>query len=282
MATVIGPPANLVEFDPSLSSPEEVVLHTFDSILGLSGITEIQPDVFIITGANTTGENIMDPPLNATGVWRVDFNQGNGTVPAVELIANPTAPAVTDFNGLTTYNESLILASASFEDSVFALDVNTGDYWEVIKDATMPSINGIKLNDGFLYWTSTDGFFRAELYEDLTIGAVQNLTTGSFDDFAVSPNGFAVSGNAASAGYKYAYIAGIENVIEEVVLDAASGEVISTGVVDGATNSTTVARPTGCEFGRTKDQENKLFCTTGGAMSTNFEIGGQLLELTLY
>lgn len=278
LTTVIGPPANLFSFDPTAEDPEPVLLGTFPSILGLSGITEVSHDVFYITGANTTGSNIEDPPVNATKVWKVDFNQGGDDSPTIELIAEPVLPLVTDFNGMTTFNESIILASATFQDTVVAMDINTGDYWTAFDDSKMSSINGIKVgSDGYLYWTASSGALRAPLYENLTIGAAEVLYSGSYDDFAVSYDGFALATN----GSRYLYVADNEDLIQQLIVDATGNVTSATTAAEG-NNATTFGKPTGCDFGRTTEQKNKVFCTTGGSLTAGSDVGGQLFEITLY
>lgn len=279
LTTVIGPPANLFSIDPTEEDPEPVLISTFPSILGLSGITEVSHDVFYITGANTTGSNISDPPKNATKVWRVDFNQGSADSPKIDLIAEPVLPLVTDFNGLTTFNESIILASASFQDTVVAMDVNTGDYWTAFDDAEMSDINGIKAGaDGYLYWTSTSGAVRAPLYDNLTIGTSEVLYSGSYDDLAVSYDGFKLATN----GTRYLYMADNEDIIQQLVVDEITGNVTSATTAIESNNATTIGKPTACDFGRTAEQKNKVYCTTGGSLTAGSTIGGQLFEITLY
>lgn len=278
LTTVIGPPANLLSFDPSEANPKPVLISTFPSILGLSGITEVSHDVFYITGANTTGSNISDPPKNATKVWKVDFNTGCGNSPTIELIAEPVLPLVTDFNGLTTFNESIILASASFESTVVAMDINTGDYWTVFEDSEMSDINGIKVaQDGYLYWTSNSGVVRAPLNDDLTLGTSEVLSTGSYDDLAVSYDGFKLAAN----GTRYLYAADNEDLIQQIIVDEATGNVTAATTAATSDNSTTFGKPTACDFGRTAAQKNKVYCTTGGSL-TDSTLGGQLFEITLY
>lgn len=278
LTTVIGPPANFFSFDPSLKDPKPVLLATFPSILGLSGITEVSHDVFYITGANTTGSNIEDPPKNATKVWKVDFNGRADHDPKITLIAEPKLPLVTDFNGLTTFNSSIILASATFQDTVVALDVNTGKYWTAFKDANMTQINGIKVAaDGYLYWTATSGLLRAKLYKNLTIGAAEALYTGSYDDFQISYDGFKLAKN----GKRYAYMADNMDAVQQLVFNDKTGVVSNATLVAETTNTTTWGKATACDFGRTAEQKNKVFCTSGGSL-TGGTLGGQLFEITLY
>ncbi|KAJ4393448.1 hypothetical protein N0V93_002658 [Gnomoniopsis smithogilvyi] len=279
LTTVIGPPANLFSIDPTEENPEPVLISTFPSILGLSGITEVSHDVFYITGANTTGSNISDPPKNATKVWRVDFNQGGSNSPKIDLIAEPVLPLVTDFNGLTTFNESIILASATFQDTVVAMDINTGDYWTAFNNSEMSDINGIKAgSDGYLYWTATSGAVRAPLYENLTLGTAEVLYSGSYDDLAVSYDGFKLATN----GTRYLYVADNEDIIQQLVVDSTTGNVTSATTAIESNNATTVGKPTGCDFGRTAEQKNKIYCTTGGSLTSGSTLGGQLFEITLY
>ncbi|PWY96054.1 hypothetical protein BO94DRAFT_542132 [Aspergillus sclerotioniger CBS 115572] len=269
LATEIGPPANLLAFDPRSPSPKKHILHTFDSVLGLSGITEAAHDIFYVTGANTTSANIDDPPKNATHVWRVDFNIGNGTAPEITLIARPTAP--TGFNGLAAFNETIILASASYQDSIFAVDTTTGYTWEAIKQTNlMSSINGLKIQDGFVYWTAGGDLYRALLYNNVTAGVGELIVKGtSFDDFAIAPDGF-----RAGNGRKYVYAAtAAENTIMEISFDLEGGE-NRTEVVAGDLDSTEIAEPTGCAFGRGEGEVNVLYVTTGGGSAVAVDVDG--------
>ncbi|KAJ5557316.1 hypothetical protein N7494_001231 [Penicillium frequentans] len=286
LATEIGPPANLLAFDPREKHPKKKVIKDFTPVLGLSGITEGAHDVFYVAGANTTSDNISDPPTNATHVWEVDFNK-NSEHPQIKLLCRPTAP--TGFNGLTSFNETILLASASYQDSIFAIDTKTGRTWEAIKQTSlMSSINGIKVSDGFVYWTANGALYRAELYPDVTAGTGQLIFKGSaFDDFAIAPNGFALNSTYGS-DYKFAYLAtAAYNTIEQVIF-TRNGTAVGHEIIAGAEDSTEVAEPTGAFFGRGEGQLNKLYVTTGGASAVNVDVNGtdvavgaQLLEIQL-
>ncbi|GAQ40504.1 hypothetical protein AtubIFM55763_003178 [Aspergillus tubingensis] len=268
LATEIGPPASLLSFDPRSSSPKKNVIHTFSSVLGLSGITEAAHDVFYVTGANTTSDNISDPPKNATHVWRVDFS-ANADAPDIKLIARPTAP--TGFNGLAAFNETIILASASYQDSIFAIDTTTGYTWEAIKDANlMSSINGLKVQDDFVYWTANGALYRAQLYSNVTAGPGELIVQSTaFDDFAVAPDGF-----RAASGRKFAYAAtAAMNTVMQISFDLQGGRNL-TSVIAGSLDSTEVAEPTGCAFGRGEGEMDWLYVTTGGASAVNVDVDG--------
>ena len=284
LATEIGPPASLLSIDPRTPGQKQVI-HTFDSVLGLSGITETTRDIFYITGANTTGSNIQDPPKNATHVWRVDFTS-NATKPEIELICRPTAP--TGFNGLTTFNDTIILASATFQESIFAIDTTTGYTWEAIKKSNMSSINGIKVDSGYVYWTSGSVFARSKLYPNVTAGPAEviSVATNNFDDFSLAPMGFVpISGNSSTnCTRRYAYMAdSVANTIMQISFDGVTGGNAESVVIAGAENSTAIAQPTATIFGSGEGQYGKLYITTGGGGGVDVvgPVGAQLLEVSL-
>ena len=242
LATEIGPPANLLAFNPRSPFPPK----NHPTYLRLRPRPlrhhEAAHDIFYITGANTTSANIGDPLTNTTHVWRVDFTgNANSTNPNVTLIARPTAP--TGFNGLAAFNETIILA----------VDTTTGYTWEAIKDEDlMSSLNGLKVQDGFVYWTAGGDFCRARLYDNVTAGPGEVIAQGtSFDDYAVAPDGF-----RAASGRKYAYAAtAAQNPVMEISFDLEGGR-NRTEVVAGDLDSTEIAEPTGCAFGREKGEAN--------------------------
>ncbi|KAJ5261233.1 hypothetical protein N7478_011828 [Penicillium angulare] len=272
LATEIGPPANLLAFDPRERHPKKTVIRDFTSVLGLSGITEGAHDVFYVAGANTTSDNISDPPTNATHVWEVDFNT-NGEQPKIKLLCRPTAP--TGFNGLTAFNETILLASATYQDAIFAIDTETGRTWEAIEqDSLMSAINGIKVSDGFVYWSANGALYRAELYPNVTASTGQLVYQASqIDDFAISPNGFALNSTYGS-NYTFAYLAGAAgNTIEQVIF-TRNGTAIGGEIIAGSEDSTEVAEPTGVFFGRGKGELNTIFVTTAGASAVNVDVNG--------
>ncbi|KAJ5734915.1 uncharacterized protein N7483_000040 [Penicillium malachiteum] len=286
LATEIGPPANLLAFDPQETPVQKKVIQDFTSILGLDGITEGPHDVFYVAGSNTTSDNISDPPTNATHVWEVDFNTDSGN-PKIKLLCRPMAP--TGFNGLTTFNETILLASASYQDAIFAIDTQTGRTWEAIKqESLMSMINGIKVSDGFVYWTAGGALYRAELYSNVTAGTGQLIYQGSeYDDFAISPNGFALNSTFGS-DYTFAYLATAGgNTIDQVIF-TQNGTAVGAETIAGSEDSTEIAEPTGVFFGRGDDELNKIYMTTGGASAVNVDVNGtdvavgaQLLEIQL-
>ncbi|KUJ08299.1 uncharacterized protein LY89DRAFT_711717 [Mollisia scopiformis] len=129
LTTEIGPPARLLAFNANEANPEKQVLVTSDTVLGLSGISEGAHDVFYVTGANTTSDNIEDPPTNATYVWEVDFTQ-NATLPAMEddLIIDINGIKVKDgylaklYSNVTAGVGKVIVNASPLDDFVIAPD----------------------------------------------------------------------------------------------------------------------------------------------------------------
>lgn len=290
LATEIGPPASLLQFDPTQKDPQPTTIMTFDTVLGLSGIAEGAHDVFYVTGANTTADNIEDPPTNATHVWQVDFNSldHNGK-PKITLICRPEAP--TGFNGMAAYNETIILATATYQDAIFAIDVTTGYTWEAMKQDTMTQINGIKFQDGYVYWAASGDFVRAPVYEDITAGTGEIIASFSaIDDFAIAPVGYRTKKtHSADRKYAYAATAGYNSILQiSWNGNNATGFDNKTAIIAGSEYSTEIAEPTGGFFGRGPGQWNKLYVTTGGGSGEAVDVdgvetavGAQLLEIQL-
>ncbi|KAJ5606860.1 hypothetical protein N7537_003479 [Penicillium hordei] len=240
----------------------------FHLVLGLSGITEGAHDVFYVTGANTTSNNTGNLPKNATHTWEVDFTK-DGDNSKIKLLCRPTAP--TRFNGLARFNDTILLATASYQDSIFAFDTRIGRIWEAIKqESLMSSINGIKVSDSFVYWTANS----ALAIPNVTAGTGQLIFQGSaFDDFAVSPSGFALN-STYSANYKFAYLStSAGNTIEQVIF-TRNGTTIGSEIIAGSEDLTEVAEPTGVFFGRGEGQLNKIYVTTGGGSGVNVDVNG--------
>lgn len=269
-------------FDPSEANPEKKVLYIFSTALGLSGITEAAHGVFYVTGANTTASNIEGPPKKRNSRVAHRFTNSTDNDPIITLIAWPTAP--TGFNGMAAFNETILLAAATYQDSIFAIDVTTGETWEAIKDDLMTQINGIKVQDGYVYWTAGGDFCRAHLYSNVATGAGEIIAQGTaFDDFAVAPDGF---NNATDRKYAYATTPG-ENSIMQIRFNK-NGGINETTIIAGSLDSTEIAEPTSCAFGLGEGQPNKLYITTGGGSRLNVEVdgvetavGAQLLEIQL-
>ncbi|KAK0702273.1 hypothetical protein B0H67DRAFT_676425 [Lasiosphaeris hirsuta] len=146
----------------TVASPAASVIHTFVDASGISGITEIAPDVFaLITGvwdlATTRAE------LGSLAVWTVDFTGlPNPLVKFVTSIENSTI-----FSGIVRHpsNPEILSAADSALGAVWRIDLTSGVYNVAFSSpllaptGTAPGtnlgINGIKAAGSHVYFTNS-------------------------------------------------------------------------------------------------------------------------------
>lgn len=168
LVTVLNVP-QLLQVDP-LSLQESFLIHEFpnpDKSDGLIGIVEMGKDVFYALHGNFTISDTEGSP-GTYSVWKVDMNTfkggENGTVVAPATVSLFTKiPEAAGPNGLTALNKYEILIADCKLGVIFKLNVKSEAYEIVIKDPLMTAgprlsslgVNGIKILDGFLYFTNT-------------------------------------------------------------------------------------------------------------------------------
>ncbi|KAL6901481.1 hypothetical protein GGI43DRAFT_422402 [Trichoderma evansii] len=281
-------------FDPSATGPSEPLLvHEFDQSLGLAGIAEYQPDVFAVISGNTSFTTTVQV-AGTWNVWSVDLrgveiSTENGQAqlsspPVVKKIAY-VEPAQF-LNGLTVLSEAdqTLLISDVNGGVIWSLDIKTGNYKVAINDtltALYPSfpfsasgVDGVHVRGNSAYFTNFGNgtFNKVPINEDgtpagpVTTIAHSNTPLHQFDDFT-----FDCEGNAY-------VVTGGGNTIEMISADGKTQVVIA-----GSLNSTVIAEPTSCAFGRGPNDKNILYVVTAGGMETpvdgNTIIGGQLLAI---
>ena len=287
LLTLLNAP-ELYLLDPTLNQPPTLV-YRFPYVLGLSGIAEIAPDVFAVGAGNyslATGKN--EP--GSWSVWRVDLSDSsassNGTLtPAssVSKIADVTEAAF--INGMSQLSQEYLLLGDILGGVVFRLDINTGAYTQVIADAltaVVPQplfgsvgIDGLHArDDGFLYFASAGKniFAKIPIHADGTpAGNASVITsvpasTDYYDDFAF--------GRKTGAAY---LVTGSGNSIEKVSRNG-HGEIIA-----GSLNSTAIAEPTSCAFGRGVTDQGILYVITSGGLAApvngNITVGAQVVAV---
>ncbi|CZR67027.1 uncharacterized protein PAC_16926 [Phialocephala subalpina] len=249
--------------DPTSSSPP-VLVHNFTSIYaGCLGITETSKDVFYVVAQAPFDGNFVKTS-GSSSIFKVDLTASGDNVTANALVTKVTDIPEADFlNGMTTLNAAagLVLVADSYNGWVYRLDVNTGNYSVVIDDPKMKylpgsltnlGINGIKIRDGYLYWTNTGSpdFSRIQinsLGEPLGNSTVV-ATVHNADDFVFAEDGVA-------------WVA--QNQIESLSV-VENG---TTTLVAGNPNSTVLAGVTAGEFGRVGGTEKILYFTTNGGLA---------------
>lgn len=153
----------LYTLDPTARSPAPKAIHTFPNGTSLTGLTEIEPDIFaVISGIFDL--SIGAALLGSLNVWTVNLRDQTPDVKHITSIANSTM-----FNGIASIPEYpyLILTADSNLGAVWKVDLRTGAYGVAFADplfetrADLPAsggnlgIDGIKIRDGYLYWANS-------------------------------------------------------------------------------------------------------------------------------
>ncbi|KAF2183463.1 hypothetical protein K469DRAFT_582736 [Zopfia rhizophila CBS 207.26] len=258
---------------PSTNQPSATLIHSFTCSTSVLGITELAPDVFAVISGNytTTGGSVP----GTYSVWNVDLN---GPTAKVEKIAG--VPEGQLLNGIAALNEHTLLIADSNAGNVILLDTTTGKS-EVVLDhesmkpvpgAPIPiGINGLKIHDGYLYYTNsfqeTLSRVKVDRKTGTAVGAFETVATNLplADDFDVAKDG------TAFVTQNYG------NVVNRVGVD---GKV---EVIAGNLNSSVVAGPTGAVLGKTwRDMDVLYVSTTGGLGSPvngTFTEGGKVVAV---
>ncbi|KAH8800171.1 quino protein amine dehydrogenase beta chain-like protein [Xylogone sp. PMI_703] len=266
----------------SPTRPEEpVLLYTFPKVLGLVGITELQPDIFYVVAGNfsvATG----DFGVGSYSVWKVDLTSysKHHSIVVDKVTDMPEAHLLNGNEVLTeTKDGGIIIIADSARGVVWQLDVQTKKYSILVdlpemKPTTLSpfqlGINGIKVRDSYLYWTAgvDESFNRVKINTSgQAVGKVEAIRTGRFgDDFVLDKHG-----NAWIATQ-------INNTIEVISQDFKKQRVVL-----GDLKSLTVPGATACRFGRTKDSLHTLYVSTGGGLlapiNGTVTEGGKLLAV---
>jgi len=257
LLTMITKP-ELYLVDPT--KPEEAVLvHTFSEVGMLSGIVEVEDDVFCVAGGNYSLQTFQSEH-GSYKIWKVDMKSfDTDSKVTVKEIAHVTGSGL--LNGMEYLSKSSILVADSDVGCVWKIGVNDGKIENLIevdemKPPTPPAlpmgINGIKVHDGYLYWSNTGKmlFCRVKIDADgKAAGAPETLETETLvDDFV-----FDKKGNAWLAQHSV-------NVIGVVKV---GGGVIT---VAGKPDQLEICGSTACQFGR-KGDEHILYVVTCGGLS---------------
>ncbi|PMD51278.1 uncharacterized protein K444DRAFT_656650 [Hyaloscypha bicolor E] len=240
------------------------LLYTFPYATGLTGIAEIQPDVFAVLAGNWSIGTFSTTP-GSWSVWKVDFRRGRKNDPAVSKITDLTKASFANGMTLLTPGSPYLLIADSVLGVVWRLDYLTSEYEIILESPLMLpppgpivlGINGIHVFDSSVYFTNSfQGLFArvpVELYGpdagSATGDYVVVANNGPGDDFA-----FDKEGNA--------YIT--QDPSDALELVTRKGMVT---VLAGNVNSTILEGDTAASFGRTKWDENVLYVVTNGGIA---------------
>ncbi|KIN03259.1 hypothetical protein OIDMADRAFT_27698 [Oidiodendron maius Zn] len=270
LASLGIPSASVYLVDPRDGS--STLVHTFSSVTGLAGIAALGHDTYYIAGANVSFATLTGVK-GSVSIFELDmrsFNSKNGSGAQVKKVVD--IPESVLPNGVTTLSsqEKTILVADSSLGVVFNVDVaaRTYDIAVDIPELKPPAgafpigVNGIKIHDGWLYYTNTaqQTVGRVHIHRNGTVyGTVEVLATGVLpDDFAVDKEG------------RLWIAMNFRNQLS--VLVPSSGNMVS---VLGAEAQLTLPGPTSCAFGR-RGLEEVLFVATSGGLAS--PINGTLTE----
>ncbi|KAG8418458.1 hypothetical protein J3458_005868 [Metarhizium acridum] len=275
LVTLLDRP-ELHQIDPRHPANATLV-HRFAGHTSLFGNAETSPDVFaIIAGNYSSGAGAQ---AGTYAVWSAGLAGDKGA--QVSKVAD--IPEANFLNGMTALDAGAgkILVSDSGRGLVLRVDTLSGEHATVLdNEAFKPApnasialgVNGIRLLDGYLYYTNT----FAPLYGRVAIDRETGEAAGPFetistnvlgDDFALDKRGIAyISANPRN---------------EVVRVDQHGG----TEVVAGNLNSTLVPGPTAALLGKVQGRRGSqvLYVVTSGGqagpINGTYTEGGKILAL---
>lgn len=249
---------DLYQVDPSTNPPTSTLIYHFTDTLALLGIVELTKDRFYVAGGNINMAK-GDFGFGTYGVWEVDLRQA---APAVKKVASfPDSGLLNGMEVLSAETGEILLAD-SIRGLVWKLNVNTGEvsnFLEVPETKAAPpparptAINGLKVRDGYLYWSNTSAqtFCRIAISSaGEPAGETEILARDCLiDDFV-----FDREGNAWLAQHNL-------NCVSVIRKDGCVVQVAGKG------DSLDIAGATACQFGRGEQDKKVLYCVTTGGMS---------------
>ncbi|KAE9368297.1 hypothetical protein N431DRAFT_428136 [Stipitochalara longipes BDJ] len=270
----------LYDFDPQTPNSEPHVAAQLPGASALTGITELAPDLFAVTGGQLNTTTVQFAP-GSLKLYTVDFrNSSANDTPIVRTVANVMNTIM--LNGMLSLPAfpHIILSADSIGGRIFRVDTTTGGIDVVLQDPLLGlsnqtglaplGINGIKLRDNYLFFTNsaqrTFGRLPVSPRGDV-LGAVEILTNISssaeagvaYDDFAFDSSGIAFAALHPNSLVK---------------IEPSGKETI----VAGGGNSTLLQSPTSVAL---STDSTKLYVVTGGAMDGGLSDGGQVIEAIL-
>ncbi|KAI1415499.1 hypothetical protein F5Y13DRAFT_145173 [Hypoxylon sp. FL1857] len=279
MITTVWPVASVwVLTDVLTDDPKATHIYTFDQANATTAITETQPDVFSIIGANQTSLGVgIDGDV---GIWELDLRPGNGSYTEgftiQEIVHMPEAGLCGNFAQLPKEPTTLLVGD-THKGVIWRVDTLKRTYELAAKEDHMHwlpwfitefGISGVKINNGYLYWTlsytatiwriaiSDDGFPLPDAKPE----EVKWIRSVFMDNFEFAPRDHATIFAALNADNRLLAIApdGTPTYVA-----GTPDEMILTGPVSPA-------------FGKVKGDTNTVYVVTDGALLN--PVNGSIIE----
>ena len=280
LATQTLPVAQLWSVDPK-KSREPVIVAKFPEVESLSGITELGNDKYYIAGGNLEFAELLGKK-GSFKIWEIDFSAG-GEAPKKRLVAELSEALF--INGMCTLNDKLILLADSNLGGVWSLDVETGLVTWVIEDAAMAKteyfnlgLNGIKVLDGYLYFTNSAQGSLCKIPIDMksgkSTGSSTKISSSMPDDLVID-----AAGNIWIAENPRDQFAVVPNAL------ATSATDLDVTHIAGTAGGDELAGPTAVRFGRLENDKHSAYLTTTGSgehyAKQDWRVGGTVSRIDL-
>ncbi|KAI8258225.1 hypothetical protein K4K58_003463 [Colletotrichum sp. SAR11_239] len=163
-------------------------LVTIPGVLGTIGITETALDIFVF-GAGNLSISPLDVVPGSLKLFSLDLSRKD---PKVELITS--MPDAVLINGITPWSTTEVLVADTILGAIYKVNTVTGAYETSLSGPDFAGANGVSVQDGYLYYTSSSNqtLSRVLVNSDLIPGPMKVIYSGaSVDDFVLAPDGTA-------------------------------------------------------------------------------------------
>lgn len=257
-------------------APVEVASWNSSEWAGALGIAETTTDVFYVILAAFFDQATFVKTSGVNSIFEVDMTTfaltRDGSIKRNAVVTHLTDIPEADFlNGMATLDDSHIYVGDAYSGVVYLVDTSTGDYQVAVNDTLMKfsvdgsavdtnlGSNGLKVRNGYLYWTNTMGGFLARIpvgTDGLPTGSSEIVATNvpKPDDFQFMDDGTVFIAQNQMDTLSAAW--GVERGVEQTAT-----------VIAGSNISTILAGVTSPKFGRTSQDSNRLYLSTSGGES---------------
>ncbi|KAK5998765.1 Putative hetero-Diels-Alderase asR5-like protein [Cladobotryum mycophilum] len=203
--------------DPNVKDAQPQVAVKVPDATIITGITEIAPDIFAVSGGlgNDTDQTLID---GTAKIITLDFNQGGHKTNGVPTIKTSAKfPAVKLLNGLAALPSLpyTVFSGDSGTGLIYRVNLLTGEHKVILDDPKLKptqyvpfGVNGLKVHNGYIYIANTaQGFYgrvKIDLLGNVT-GKVEVIASFpadpplAADDFSIARDGTAYVGTHPNA-----------------------------------------------------------------------------------